>query len=106
MNVDDIGDPNISPQERHEFVTQTISKAKRGEEVPVEFIIKLHPKNPFIKFNETDTLFSVMETLGNGVHRIAITNEEGNKITGILSQRRLIKYMWENARRFLHWTFI
>ena len=47
-----------------------------------------------------------METLGNGVHRIAITNEEGNKITGILSQRRLIKYMWENARRFLHWTFI
>ena len=41
-----------------------------------------------------------METLGNGVHRIAITNEEGNKITGILSQRRLIKYMWENARRF------
>lgn len=100
LNVDDIGDPNISPQERHEFVTQTISKAKRGEEVPVEFIIKLHPKNPFIKFNETDTLFSVMETLGNGVHRIAITNEEGNKITGILSQRRLIKYMWENARRF------
>lgn len=44
LNVDDIGDPNISPQERHEFVTQTISKAKRGEEVPVEFIIKLHPK--------------------------------------------------------------
>ncbi|EGW30920.1 uncharacterized protein SPAPADRAFT_62827 [Spathaspora passalidarum NRRL Y-27907] len=41
-----------------------------------------------------------METLGNGVHRIAITDEPGSKITGILSQRRLIKYMWENARRF------
>ncbi|ODV80958.1 uncharacterized protein CANTADRAFT_88856 [Suhomyces tanzawaensis NRRL Y-17324] len=84
---------------KHELVTQTISRAKRGEEVPVEFIIKLNPKNPFIKFSETDTLFPVVETLGNGVHRIAITDSD-NKITGILSQRRLIKYLWENARRF------
>ncbi|RCK63375.1 Protein SDS23 [Candida viswanathii] len=100
LSVEEIGDAKSSAQEKHDIVIQNINKAKRGEEVPVEFIIKLHPKNPFIKFNETDTLFSVMETLGNGVHRIAIANEEGNKITGILSQRRLIKYMWENARRF------
>lgn len=100
LNVEEIGDAKSSAQEKHDVVIQNINKAKRGEEVPVEFIIKLHPKNPFIKFNETDTLFSVMETLGNGVHRIAIANEEGNKITGILSQRRLIRYMWENARRF------
>ena len=100
LNVEEIGDVKTTAQEKHDIVIQNINKAKRGEEVPVEFIIKLHPKNPFIKFNETDTLFSVMETLGNGVHRIAIANEEGNKITGILSQRRLIRYMWENARRF------
>ncbi|KAI3404332.2 SDS23 [Candida oxycetoniae] len=100
LNVDEIGDEKTSLQEKHDIVVQAINKAKKGEEVPVEFIIKLHPKNPFIKFTQTDTLFSVMETLGNGVHRVAITNEEGTKITGILSQRRLIKYMWENARRF------
>ncbi|CAN3375595.1 protein Sds24p [Diutina rugosa] len=76
-----------------------VAKAKRGEEVPVEFIIHVHPKNPFIRFNEHDYLPSVMETLGNGVHRVAITDNSG-KVTGILSQRRLIRFMWENARRF------
>lgn len=100
LNVEEIGEPTHTLQEKHEIITQAVNKAKKGEEVPVEFIIKLHPKNPFIKFVENDTLFSVMETLGNGVHRVAITNEESTKITGILSQRRLIKYMWENARRF------
>ncbi|WLF76869.1 cell separation during budding [Lodderomyces elongisporus] len=100
LNVDEIGDEKTSLKEKHDIVVEAINKAKKGEEVPVEFIIKLHPKNPFIKFSEADTLFSVMETLGNGVHRVAITDEEGLKITGILSQRRLLKYMWENARRF------
>ncbi|CAK9435875.1 uncharacterized protein LODBEIA_P05180 [Lodderomyces beijingensis] len=100
LNVDEIGDAKTTVKEKQNLVVQAINKAKKGEEVPVEFIIKLHPKNPFIKFSEEDTLFSVMETLGNGVHRVAITNDEGTKITGILSQRRLIKYMWENARRF------
>ncbi|KAI5964602.1 SDS23 [Candida pseudojiufengensis] len=100
LNVDEIGEEKSSLKEKHDLITFNINKAKKGEEVPVEFIIKLHPKNPFIKFVEIDTLFSVMETLGNGVHRIAITNNESTKIIGILSQRRLIKYMWENARRF------
>ncbi|CAI5756892.1 unnamed protein product [Candida verbasci] len=100
LNVDEIGDEKMTFQEKHDLVISNINKAKKGEEVPVEFIIKLHPKNPFIKFVDNDTLFSVMETLGNGVHRIAITDSTTNKIIGILSQRRLIKYMWENARRF------
>lgn len=75
------------------------ARAKRGENVPVLFINKLHPKNPFIRFNENDYLTLVMETLGNGVHRVAVTDDNG-KVTGILSQRRLIRYVWENARRF------
>ncbi|CDK26592.1 unnamed protein product [Kuraishia capsulata CBS 1993] len=75
-----------------------IMRAQKGESVPVSFVIKLTNKNPFIKLNETDTLSTVVEIMGNGVHRVAITNN--NKITGILSQRRLIKYLWENARRF------
>ncbi|KAG7663655.1 SDS23 [[Candida] subhashii] len=100
LSIDEIGSPTDDIEKKHEIIIQTINKAKKGEEVPVEFIIKLHPKNPFIKFTESDLLSIVMETLGNGVHRIAITDESGDKITGILSQRRLIRYMWENARRF------
>lgn len=84
-----------------EIFDTLVAKAKKGEEVPVDFIIKLHPKNPFIKINETETLLPVMEILGNGVHRIAITTATNpSEIIGILSQRRLIKFIWDNARRF------
>lgn len=99
LSISDVGDAELSDQQK-ELIAKTISKAKKGEEVPVDFIVKLHPKNPFVKFSEQDTLYKAMESLGNGVHRVAITNMTGTKITGILSQRRLIKYMWENARRF------
>lgn len=89
------------PREKQEIIANLIAKAKRGEPVPVDFIVKLHPKNPFLKFLELDTLFKVVEAMGNGQHRIAIHNpRKPEEITGILSQRRLIKYMWENARRF------
>ncbi|KAF6010614.1 hypothetical protein HII12_002855 [Brettanomyces bruxellensis] len=84
--------------EPREMIPEMIHKAQRGDQVPVSFVIRLSTKNPFIKLSESDTLSTVVEILGNGVHRIAITNH--GKLTGILSQRRLTKFLWDNARRF------
>lgn len=86
---------DYSPKEE---IPNLIRKAQRGEQVPVSFVIKITNKNLFIKLTESDTLSTVVEILGTGVHRIAITND--NKLTGILSQRRLVKFLWDNARRF------
>lgn len=106
LSVEELGSPDWTSQQKQELLMHNIAKAKRGEEVPVDFIVKLHPKNPFLKFSESETLYRAMEALGNGVHRVAITDpNDKNKITGILSQRRLIKYMWENARRFNNLDF-
>lgn len=79
-------------------IPKLIKKAQIGEQVPVSFVIRLTNKNPFIKLTESDTLSTVVEILGTGVHRIAIIND--NKLSGILSQRRLVKFLWDNARRF------
>ncbi|GMM35514.1 Sds23 protein [Saccharomycopsis crataegensis] len=77
-----------------------LNDIKMGKQAPIKFVCQLTSKNPFIKLNEKlDTLSSVVEILGSGVHRVAIINNE-NKISGILSQRRLIRYLWDNARRF------
>ncbi|VEU19750.1 DEKNAAC100338 [Brettanomyces naardenensis] len=81
-----------------EEIPDLIRKAQRGEQVPVSFVIRISNKNPFIKLTESDTLSTVVEILGTGVHRVAIT--KGNRLTGVLSQRRLIKFLWDNARRF------
>ncbi|SMN19117.1 similar to Saccharomyces cerevisiae YGL056C SDS23 One of two S. cerevisiae homologs (Sds23p and Sds24p) of the S. pombe Sds23 protein, which is implicated in APC/cyclosome regulation [Maudiozyma saulgeensis] len=79
---------------------QIMDDCQNGKPVPVGEIVKLTPKNPFIKIAEDETLSAVMGILGSGVHRVAITNNEMTKVKGILSQRRLIKYLWDNARKF------
>lgn len=73
---------------------------QNGKPVPVGEIVKLTPKNPFYKLPETETLITVMKILGSGVHRVAICNPEMTFVKGILSQRRLIKYLWDNAKNF------
>ncbi|OBA22553.1 hypothetical protein METBIDRAFT_40576 [Metschnikowia bicuspidata var. bicuspidata NRRL YB-4993] len=103
--TDDVTGRQLSLQEKQERLLAFIAKAKKGEEVPVDLIVKLHPKNPFIKFKESQTLFKAVEAFGNGVHRVAILNAE-NKITGILSQRRTLRFLWDNARRFPSLEFL
>lgn len=73
---------------------------QNGKPVPVGEIVKLTPKNPFYKLPENETLPTVMKILGSGVHRVAICNPEMTFVKGILSQRRLIKYLWDNAKQF------
>lgn len=73
---------------------------QNGKPVPVGEIVKLTPKNPFYKLSETENLSTVMGILGSGVHRVAITDVAMTQIKGVLSQRRLIKYLWDNARSF------
>ncbi|EJS43763.1 sds23p [Saccharomyces arboricola H-6] len=76
------------------------SDCQSGKSVPVGEIVKLTPKNPFYKLPETENISTVIGILGAGVHRVAITNVGMTQIKGILSQRRLIKYLWDNARSF------
>lgn len=79
---------------------ELLDDIRLGKQAPVKFMCQLTSKNPFIKLNERlETLLLVCEILGLGVHRVAIVNNE-SRITGILSQRRLTRYLWENARRF------
>ncbi|CCC71458.1 hypothetical protein NCAS_0H01480 [Naumovozyma castellii] len=73
---------------------------QNGKPVPVGEIVKLTPKNPFYKLPETENLSTVMGILGSGVHRVAVTNVDMTKVKGVLSQSRLIKYLWDNARSF------
>lgn len=78
-----------------------IAKARAGGSVPVKFAAKLNHKVPLGYFKQRqETLARAMEVLGSGVHRIAIV-DNSHTITGILSQRRLIKYLWEHGRQFL-----
>lgn len=82
-----------------EYVNTNVEKVKKGHDVPISFILNLIPKPPIIILSENDNLTKAMETFCNGAKRIAIKNEN-NKITGILSQRRLVKHIWELIKNF------
>ncbi|OBA27761.1 hypothetical protein HANVADRAFT_22957 [Hanseniaspora valbyensis NRRL Y-1626] len=88
----------------NESIQKLISKnASTGKPVKVGDIIKFVPKTPFLKINENESLSKILQILGNGVHRVAITDDglgKEMKIKGILSQRRLLKYLWDNASKF------
>lgn len=80
--------------------TKITHDCQNGKPVPVGEIVKLTPKNPFYKIPETDNLIDIMKILGSGLHRVAITNPEVTFVKGILSQRRLVKFLWDNVSKF------
>ncbi|KAH3903349.1 related to Protein SDS23 [Saccharomycodes ludwigii] len=90
------GNNNISAQDLEKITRD----CQMGKPVPVGEIVRLTPKNPFYKIPQDESLSTAMGILGSGVHKIAITDIEQQTILGILSQRRLIKYIWDNARNF------
>lgn len=91
----------IEPVDDTPEVTELVKKAQSGRPVPVSFAAKLGVKNPLITLSSEDTIASAAQILGSGVHRIAITDAaSSNLVTGVLSQRRLIRFLWENGRKF------
>lgn len=80
--------------------TQLMKDCQNGKPAIVGDLIQSTPKDPFVKLSETENLSNAISILGSGVHRIAITNPQMDTIKGILSQRRLIKHLWDNARSF------
>lgn len=82
-------------------VQHYVELARSGKPVPVQFVAQLGVTDPFVVVPSNTFLSSAAEILGNGVHRIAISDsKDPNVIVGILSQRRMVRYIWENGRRF------
>lgn len=91
----------IEPINIDEEIDDYVTKARSGEDVPVKFAARLGAKNTLISLNSTSTILEAVEILGGGVHRVAITDSQDTKIIiGILSQRRLIRFIWEHGRQF------
>jgi CBS domain-containing protein len=75
-------------------------KAQEGSKIPLKDIRDLVPKEPLTTLPETANLMTAVETFGGGVHRIVVLKEGNNEAVGILSQSRLVKFLWENGRSF------
>lgn len=78
-------------------------KAAEGKPIPLRDIRTLGRRDPLTYLPESANLTKAIETFGQGVHRVLIAREgDGGKIevTGLLSQTRLMRFLWEHGRNF------
>ena len=88
------------PDEDHiaDFVELT-QKAREGKAIPLRSIQDWGKKEPLTFLPGNSDLVRAIEVFGRGLHRIVVTDTSGN-VTGLLSQSRLIRFLWEEGRHF------
>ena len=91
----------LFPDEEHFPTFQRLAKqAQQGQVIPLRDVKKLGNKELFVTLPHTANLTQAIETFGGGVHRIVIVEDGTENVIGILSQLRLVKFLWENGRCF------
>ncbi|ETN45291.1 uncharacterized protein HMPREF1541_09122 [Cyphellophora europaea CBS 101466] len=74
-------------------------KAREGKAIPLRSIKDWGKKEPLTFLPGNSDLVRAIDTFGKGLHRIVATDTAGN-VTGLLSQTRLIRFLWEHGRHF------
>jgi hypothetical protein len=91
----------LYPDDEHRSTFQSLAKkAQQGLQINLQDAKSLGTKEPFVTLPHTADLTKAVETFGGGVHRIVIVREGTDEALGILSQGRLVKFLWENGRSF------
>ena len=75
-------------------------KAQSGQNIPLQEAKSLGSQEQFVTLPHSAHLTAAIELFGGGVHRIIVTKEGKDEVIGILSQLRLVKFLWENGRSF------
>ena len=89
------------PDEEHIQDFQALAKkAREGRPIPLIDVKNLGRKEPLTKLPHTADLMKAVETFGQGVHRILVVQEKTDQVIGMLSQSRLVKFLWENGKSF------
>ena len=91
----------LMPDEEHLVIFQNLAKkAQQGHKIPLRDAKSLGTKEPFVTLPHSADLRAAVETFGGGVHQVVVLKEGTNHAIGILSQLRLVKFLWENGSCF------
>lgn len=91
--------PDDDDDHAEDFI-ETAQRAREGKPIHLREIKDLGKKEPLAFLDESADLLKAIETFGKGVHRVVVRNENTNEATGVLSQSRLVRFLWDNGRSF------
>ncbi|RLL95742.1 hypothetical protein CFD26_103683 [Aspergillus turcosus] len=90
--------PNEELRESYEELAR---KAREGHKIPLKDVKELSRNEPLTTLSASANLMTAVETFGGGVHRVIVVDERNDgEVVGIVSQFRLVKFLWENGRSF------
>ncbi|KAF4121612.1 CBS protein [Geosmithia morbida] len=87
-------------EDQAEAFNTVATKSRNGEPITLREIQGLRQKEGLVTLPGTSPLSQVVETLGSGVHRFLVTDQEGDAV-GIMSQLRMVEFFWNEGVNFL-----
>ncbi|KAH8819452.1 hypothetical protein F5884DRAFT_661239 [Xylogone sp. PMI_703] len=92
-----LANPEEGQVEAYEKVARD---ARAGIPIPVRDVHTLAKKAPMVTLSQMEDLSRAVEIFGSGVHRILVCKEGTSDVVGILSQLRLVQFLWDNGSSF------
>ena len=83
-----------------ETYTEIARKGREGVEIPLGDVVSLAKKAPLVTLSENQNLAAALEFFAGGVHRIIVVKENTTNVVGVLSQFKLMNFLWENGNCF------
>ncbi|KAK0750461.1 hypothetical protein B0T18DRAFT_345920 [Schizothecium vesticola] len=74
-------------------------KAQAQTPIPLREIQPLSRKEELVVLPLDATLDKAMEAFGSGIHRLLVTNQDG-EVVGVLNQLRMLEFFWSEAANF------
>lgn len=90
----------LASPEQNSQLQALADRAREGKPIKLREIDILGKKDAPVILNQSDDLSKAMEHFGSGVHRILVQKDGTNEVVGILSQLRLVRFLWENGTSF------
>lgn len=90
-----------SPEQTERVNFEALAKKAREKvAIPLSEIQHLAKKGPLVTLPESADLSKAIEHFGSGVHRILICRDGTSTVIGILSQLKLVRFLWDNGANF------
>jgi hypothetical protein len=87
-------------EDQKDSFSQLASKAREGIPIPLREVIPLAKKEALTTLSQTEDLSKAIEIFGSGVHRILVCKPGTKTVVGILSQWKLVQFLWDNGSSF------
>jgi CBS domain-containing protein len=87
-------------EDQLELFSALAKKTREGSQIPLRDIQDLAKKAPLVTLSENEDLSKAIEIFGSGVHRILVCRHGTTEVVGILSQLKLVQFLWDNGKSF------